>query len=51
MKYSKLDNHKQEPWNAPLPIFIKDLYSKRFGKDGPENVRLFEQMVKAQEKK
>jgi hypothetical protein len=32
-KFGKLDNHKQEPWKTPLPIFIEDLYFKRFGKD------------------
>src|SRR5260363_469038 len=28
-KLGKLDNHKQEPWKAPLPEFIKHLYEKR----------------------
>jgi len=50
-KFGKLDNHKQEPWKAPLPIFIKDLYFKRFGKDRPENVRSSEQMVKDKKQK
>lgn len=50
-KFGKLDNHKQQPWKAPLPIFIEDLYFKRFGKDGPENVRSIEQMVKDKKKK
>ena len=50
-KFGKLDNHKQEPWKAPLPIFIEDLYFKRFGKDRPENVRSIEQMVKDKKKK
>src|SRR5260364_93311 len=27
-KLGKLDNHKQEPWKAPLPEFIKHLYEK-----------------------
>ena len=35
----------QEPWKAPLPEFIKDLYFKRFGKPTPDNVRPIEQMV------
>jgi len=38
-------NHDQEPWKAPLHIFIEDLYTKRFGKSRPENVRSIEQMV------
>ncbi|MFH1993859.1 MAG: hypothetical protein ABIK98_15875 [Pseudomonadota bacterium] len=50
-KFGKLDNHKQEPWKAPLPIFIEDLYFKRFGKDRPENVRSSEQMVKDKKQK
>ena len=50
-KFGKLDNHKQEPWKAPLPIFIEDLYFKKFGKDWPENVRSVEQMVKDKNKK
>lgn len=50
-KFGKLDNHKQEPWKAPLPIFIEDLYFKRFGKDSPENVRSIEQIVKDKKKK
>jgi hypothetical protein len=31
-KLGKLDNHRQEPWKAPLPQFIEDLYAKRFGR-------------------
>ncbi|MBU0988192.1 MAG: hypothetical protein KKH68_13170 [Proteobacteria bacterium] len=50
-KLGKLDNHKQEPWKAPLPIFIADLYFKRFGKIRPENVRSIEQMVKDKKQK
>ena len=50
-RFGKLDNHKQEPWKAPLPIFIEDLYFKRFGKERPENVRSIEQMVKDKKQK
>ncbi len=50
-KFGKLDNHRQEKWKAPLPIFIEDLYSKRFGKDRPENVRSIEQTVKDKKQK
>ena len=31
-KFGKLDNHKQEPWKAPLSVFIKELYQKRLDK-------------------
>ena len=50
-RLGKLDNHKQEPWKAPLRIFIEALCFKRFGKDRPENVRSIEQMVKVKKKK
>jgi hypothetical protein len=34
----KIDNHRQEPWKAPLPIFIEGRYLKRFGKALPDEV-------------
>ena len=34
-KFGKLANHKQEPWKAPLPIFIEEIYFKRFKRDKP----------------
>ncbi|MGH7827686.1 MAG: hypothetical protein ACREQ7_21240 [Candidatus Binatia bacterium] len=37
-KLGKLANHDQEPWKAPLPIFIAHLYQKRFGKAQPDRV-------------
>jgi hypothetical protein len=45
-KLGKVDNHKQEPWKAPLPIFIETLYFKRFGRDRPEEVITVEQRAK-----
>jgi len=50
-KFGKIANHKQEPWKAPLPVFIEDIYFKRFGKRRPENVKSIEKMVKSKEKK
>lgn len=41
-KLGKIDNHKQEPWKAPLPEFIQHLYRKRFGRDAPANVQPLE---------
>jgi hypothetical protein len=38
-KFGSLANHKQEPWKAPLPGFIEDIYFKRFKKDKPDVVR------------
>jgi hypothetical protein len=37
-KLGSLANHKQEPWKAPLPIFIEQVYRKRFGKSEPDRV-------------
>ena len=34
-KFGKLDNHRQEPWKAPLPQFIEQLYYKRFKRSVP----------------
>jgi hypothetical protein len=45
-KIGKIDNHKQEPWKAPLPIFIENLYYKRFGRERPETVVTIEQRAR-----
>ena len=50
-KFGKLLNHKQEPWKAPLPEFIEEIYFKRFKKEHPDNVRSIEQILKDQKKK
>nr|QEO74943.1 hypothetical protein [uncultured bacterium] len=34
-----LDNHRQQPWKAPLPEFIEHLYLKRFGRERPEVIK------------
>ena len=44
-KLGGLANHKQEPWKAPLPQFIEDLYFERFQKERPDTIRSIEQMV------
>ena len=49
-KLGKKANHKQQPWKAPLPVFIEDLYFKRFGKRQPETVKSIVQLVKKQAK-
>lgn len=46
-KMGKRDNHRQEPWKAPLPVFIEDCYEKRFGKRKPDVVRSIEQTFQA----
>ncbi len=51
-KLGKIDNHKQEPWKAPLPIFIEQCYFRRFGNERPERVRSIEQRaLEAQRRK
>lgn len=37
-KLGKIANHRQEPWKAPLPQFIENLYLKRFGQEKPQVV-------------
>jgi hypothetical protein len=50
-KFGGLANTKQEPWKAPLPEFIEELYFKHFKKSRPDNVRSIEQMVSDSNKK
>ncbi len=38
-KFGGLANHKQEPWKAPLPEFIEELYYKRFKKEKPDTIK------------
>ena len=45
-KLGKLANHRQEPWKAPLPIFIERIYKKRFGKARPDRVVSTEDRVR-----
>lgn len=42
-KFGQLGNHRQELWKAPLPVFIEQLYLKRFGRAQPEAVVSVEQ--------
>ena len=48
-KFAGMANHTQEPWKAPLPKYIEELYRKRFGKAQPDDIRPLE--VKDAEKK
>jgi|SRR5205809_679809 hypothetical protein len=50
-KLGKLDNHDQEPWKLPLPEFIGERYSKRFGKGRPDVVRSIEETAAAKQAK
>lgn len=44
-KLGKMDNHKQEPWKAPLREFIEDIYLKQFKKAEPEIIKPIEQIL------
>ena len=48
-KLGKIDNHRHEPWKAPLPQFIEDIYYKRFKREQPETVRPLKQILKEME--
>lgn len=50
-KLGGLDNHRQERWKLPLPLFIEELYEKRFGRPRPETVLSVEEHARRQEKK
>jgi hypothetical protein len=50
-KLGKIDNHRQEPWKAPLPQFIEHIYARRFGRERPEVVVSVEEQVRQAEKK
>ena len=50
-KLGKIDNHKQEPWKAPLPQFIEHIYFKRFKREEPETVKPLTQILKEMETK
>ena len=50
-KLGKIDNHKQEPWKAPLPQFIEHIYFKRFKREEPETVKPLKQILKEMETK
>ena len=50
-KLGKLDNHDQEPWKAPLPLFLEHLYEKRFGRSRPERVLRIEDLARERRRK
>jgi hypothetical protein len=47
-KLGKLSNHRQEPWKAPLPIFIETIYFKRFRKEKPDRIETIAEVAAAQ---
>ena len=50
-KLGGLANAKQEPWKAPLPEFIADLYFRRFGETAPEPVMTIEEVARRKQEK
>ncbi len=50
-KLGGLANYRQEPWKAPLPQFIEDLYFRRFGKTRPDRIISIEQLAGELERK
>jgi hypothetical protein len=50
-KMGSIDNHKQEPWKAPLPQYIEESYLKRFGRERPEVIVTVEQRARELEDK
>lgn len=50
-KLGKLDNCDQEPWKAPLPEFIAQIYFKRFGRERPAEVFSLEGIAARQQAK
>ena len=50
-KLGKIDNHRQEPWKAPLPEFIESLYEKSFGRRSPEKVLSLEELARERARK
>lgn len=50
-KFGKLDNHEQERWKAPLPVFIENCYFKRFGREKPDKVMSLEELMNELERK
>ena len=47
----KLHNTGEQRWKAPLPIFIENLYFKRFGKIRPNEIKTVRQVAAAQQAK
>ena len=50
-EFGRIANEKQEPWKAPLPAFIEDIYLKRFGRGRPADAKSIEEIFRANEKK
>jgi hypothetical protein len=49
--FGSLANQRQEPWKAPLPQFIENLYFKRFRKSQPDRVLSIEERAREIDRK
>jgi hypothetical protein len=47
----KIDNHKQEPWKAPLPQFIEEIYFKRYKRTEPAVMKSIKEQMADEKKK
>ncbi len=50
-KLGSIANSQQEVWKSPLPVFIEDLYEKRFGRRRPRKILSIEQHAQHQQAK
>ena len=50
-KLGGLANHAREPWKAPLPEFIEELYLRRFSTACPERVVSLEERARELEER
>ncbi|MCC5886220.1 MAG: hypothetical protein JJT88_07270 [Gammaproteobacteria bacterium] len=50
-KLGSLANTKQQPWKAPLPVFIEQIYAKQFKRSQPESVISIEERARLQAEK
>lgn len=50
-KFGQLNNHKQEQWKAPLPIFIEEIYFKHYKRMEPETISPLNQLMDKKKKK
>lgn len=50
-KLGSLANTKQQPWKAPLPVYIEQIYAKQFKRSQPESVISIEERARLQAQK
>jgi len=50
-KLGALANHDEQPWKAPLPVFIERIYEKQFGRKRPQSDASIEERIRLQAEK